>query len=1196
MQTGLKTILSIASKNERKCKWVEAALLYEDLATASQPSQARELREKMGLCLHRAAFQSRNLDEFRGRMQQSKTAYEEAADQYETISLSTSKANATLCRAMVEFNRYWISRGYEARREALQSCEELQREALRIFHENRDQHDISKSNIALATTLLEQDLLETTWDGRRRRLEEAQVLAERAISILSNKKQTSDLILAYCRASWAYNFGSEVHDSEEEVRQLTRKSIEYAEKASALAEKFKDLYLIGLSNHVAGSAYERLGNISASLVKYERTLENGRKANDNWLVGWALCNISSGMYWEMMVESDPLKRAEGYEKSIRFAEDGARHLLLASSEAGVACSYVHYAESCLTLAQESITPVENAKSLLQKAVDVARTDLQNADESGQPRFRSSVRNCLSKTLYYLATLESDPQRKVALLDEALRLREERMKIASNYFPFRHWERSVDQSSLAMIKSELAKVEENPERKRDLLISAVENMENCMQFCSRAVESVLDPKELMAGIGRNYDIFSRILNQLYQLTQEKNLLERLNQVFRATIDCYAKIGQPARVAEAYWGLGEIHLRSAENAKAREDFLAAADSYRKAATQIRQLRELYDSYASYMEAWSDISAAKGSHEDEEYDKAVEHYEQAAERLSSSRRWSYLSGNYKALAAVEEAEYLSRAENAEQAIEEFRKASHLFGESHQELRARLVQTENPEERESILSLADAASPREKYCEARILLEQAKLLYRKGDVPLSTRQYSSAAGILERVVTALPAEWERKEIEEIISSCRAWEKMQEAETKSSAELYREAAELFTKAHEAAAKQKAAQVARGNASYCMARSASLGFRETWRIDDYMTAKSHLADSADHYSKAGFSTAAEWARATERMLDAYVYINNALKEAEPEKRARNYLAAEKVLELSASMYEKIGYPARRDEVLTILKKVREEREFALSLVEVFTAPTIVSSTTSFSIPTPRREEPVGLSEFQVANVQIVVNLPNEVVAGEEFRVKLDLINTGKKTATLHKIENILPKEFTIADAHATIGEDGNLECRGKRIQPLSIESVSYSAKSNEVGEIEFGPKVYYSDESGKLLTSALTPVRVTTRPPREFKFKAEKTGVLFDHLVSAFVKDYMARKFQPEKSGWRTLVEIARETRTPTSTIYGKKGGIGPILAELVQRGIVETRIFSGERGRGGEVMRLRIAYEREPIREYVNQKIRTKP
>jgi TolB-like protein/Tfp pilus assembly protein PilF len=108
-----------------------------------------------------------------------------------------------------------------------------------------------------------------------------------------------------------------------------------------------------------------------------------------------------------------------------------------------------------------------------------------------------------------------------------------------------------------------------------------------------------------------------------------------------------------------------------------------------------------------------------------------------------------------------------------------------------------------------------------------------------------------------------------------------------------------------------------------------------------------------------------------------------------------------------------------------------------------------------------------------------------------------------------------------------------------------------------------------------------------------FEFKTKNSAPIFDYLAKSFVHDYMTRRFAKDDSGWRSLSDVARNTGMPVSVIYGKqKNQLSPAVQELLQRGFVEERFFRRERGRGGEVMRLRVAYEKEPIKNYVHQKI----
>ncbi|MEJ2241893.1 MAG: hypothetical protein P8Y18_07105, partial [Candidatus Bathyarchaeota archaeon] len=72
--------------------------------------------------------------------------------------------------------------------------------------------------------------------------------------------------------------------------------------------------------------------------------------------------------------------------------------------------------------------------------------------------------------------------------------------------------------------------------------------------------------------------------------------------------------------------------------------------------------------------------------------------------------------------------------------------------------------------------------------------------------------------------------------------------------------------------------------------------------------------------------------------------------------------------------------------------------------------------------------------------------------------------------------------------------------------------------------------------------------------------------------------------------GWRTRMEIVRNTKVTMYSIYGRTGRGGKVTSELTDRSLVESRFFLGERGRGGNILKMRICYYEEPIKNLISQ------
>jgi tetratricopeptide (TPR) repeat protein len=436
-----------------------------------------------------------------------------------------------------------------------------------------------------------------------------------------------------------------------------------------------------------------------------------------------------------------------------------------------------------------------------------------------------------------------------------------------------------------------------------------------------------------------------------------------------------------------------------------------------------------------------------------------------LEPSKLWSHLSSNFSAWSLFEKAEDFSRAENCFKSIETFKEAAELFEEAKEAFDHRINRIENPDEKEKAIELSKASLYRKEYCVARADVEEAKIADRKGDHAESAAKYESAANAFERMLEKV----NEKEIAQIACMCKAWQKKEMGDSRISPELYREASELFLKAKEYSIKDKTALLASGNSAFCKALEHGIRFEATREKDDFLKTKQHLENAANCYLKAGFDSASTWTSATEMFFDADIYIISAEAEVDPNKKTKAYLLVEKCLERSANLFEKAGYSGRKDEVLRTLAKVREKREFAVSLEQLLTVPADASSTRMVTPPGMTLEEPIGLSKFEQAFVQANLGVhPKELAAGEEFALEIQLVNLGKKPASLIDIEQLIPDGFDlVATPEKGVVINSSLNLKGKKLGPLETAEMKLTLKPKKKGSFIFKPKVKYMDETGE---------------------------------------------------------------------------------------------------------------------------------
>ncbi len=1195
------TLLERAGVEEKSYNWVEAARLYEQAAKAflgkKMVKKAAEIREQMGFCFYRAAMQAETHEDFRSRMKLAVGAYERAAELFEKVEEEGKRARINHSKAMAAYASYWLATDPSEKRELLDECRRLGKEALKDYEEAGDRLGYGRvCNDLLESCGSNRLMLALNWPELEGMIEEALNLGEKAIVALSEAGDDYELARAYCWTSFYYAYAVWFRALKEKREEFGQKCLSYSKNALKLSEKIGDPYLISISNSSAGQgAFLSAGNLHSARKFSEDQQKQGAIVKDNYLTGTAATWLALTTWITMLrLEEDPDKRREGYKKTTEYAEDALRHLRVIAYSSYIVFTYYYYTESFTRLADIE-TDLETKRVLLERAVEVGREGLELAEGLGCPFYTRLVLNALSIALNWLSNTETKVSEKRRLLEEALEKREKAISIEQRVIPFDYFFRGASQNYRALTEAELARIETNKQKKRKLLEKAVSSMENCLKLCGKDVKEHPQLWKL-SNLGRYHYWFGRILNQLYLLTEDERVLERAIEVYNGAVKMYGKVEQPSSMAESHWEIAKLHDRLGDHPKAALNYEYAAEKYKLATEKIPQLKEFYEDYSLYMQAWSEIERARHNHAREQYDLSRGHYEKAANLHESSKLWSYLAPNYLAWAQLEKAEDLSRKEKTEEAIQAFQKALQLFNEAKASIETEIKEIQTADEREMATQLIKASDTRRRYCQARINLEEAKILDRKGEHDLSSRRYGSAAEILRKLIEETESEPARKEVRPIMFLCQAWQKMTLAEEKTSPELYVEASQLFEQAKEHSLNKRTSLLALGNSSFCKALAAGAKFDITLDMTMHSMAKQHIERAETCYLKAGFKSASEYAKATQRLFDAYTYMNNAEKETDPQKRAKYYQMAEKVLQTSADSYMKARHLEKSEEIQRILETVREERELAASLTEVLHAPPIASTTASFTTPTPTHEKAVGLERFEHANIQGHLTAPEDVTIREDLEIKLDLVNVAKNFGLLVRIDNLIPKGFKVTEAPPRYTlEDDSIDMGGKRFDPLKVESIKISARATDVGVFDLSPQVVYVDEDGRFRTCRPEAVCVRVHPMLAFRFRTKTAQTVFDCLTKAFVEDYMRQRLSLEKSGWRSLMQIVKDAKISKSSVYGVRGRRGPAMSELERRGLVETRLFLGERGRGGKIIKTRISYDKETIKRHVDKYVMKK-
>ncbi len=367
-------------------------------------------------------------------------------------------------------------------------------------------------------------------------------------------------------------------------------------------------------------------------------------------------------------------------------------------------------------------------------------------------------------------------------------------------------RSAGFDSIYRANKTMADIVKNKEEKIQHLKNAIEAQKSNIKF---AIES--DKYFLAAQIR---------LGLLYEelgilMTEEKPLMEA-REIFLRVIEEASEKGYYYYSAACYEYIARLEDRLGNHITSAEYYEKAQDAHDKSlqAIEYKPLKDRVNEKIKYAKAWYFIENAKVYHKGENHLKAKENYEKASEILKTLPSFNYEAAYYGAWITLEEAEDLSKREKYYEAIKSYEKTRDLFDNAIFTIR---VIRKNVRRSKELKKLEKVAKVRMNHCSARINIDEARILGKRGDHIVAAEKFHSAASQFRDICILYKIKRERAELEAIYHLCKAWESMELAENYEDPEKFAEAAKLFAKASDFFTQSKLKFLAEGNSNFCLA-------------------------------------------------------------------------------------------------------------------------------------------------------------------------------------------------------------------------------------------------------------------------------------------------------------------------------------------------------------------------------------------
>jgi hypothetical protein len=373
-----------------------------------------------------------------------------------------------------------------------------------------------------------------------------------------------------------------------------------------------------------------------------------------------------------------------------------------------------------------------------------------------------------------------------------------------------------------------------------------------------------------------------------------------------------------------------------------------------------------------------------------------------------------------------------------------------------------------------------------------------------------------------------------------------------------------------------------GHKYFCQAQAASGQFTYTLDPAFYETATKYLTIASSHFANAGFSVQSTHAQACKLLLDAHALIARSSKNLDSPARARDYEEARTLLHQAADGFKQAHQTAKQQQVLGLLESVDEQYGLASRLAEISKTGSNISPTVAFPAPARGEEAPVGHSRFDGSPIDAGYGPSTSLDSQPEQEVLIEVrvANIGNQPIRITRLEDILPDGARVVKAPPNARIDrGSIVFEQKRTDPMNVEIFQVSIRSVKRPLI-IRPQIFYSDESGGEQSHEL-PARILVGSP------------VLEYLAREFVDDYKSKRLALDHCGWRTLMRVVGSLKIPRSHVYGEpRWGRrhGRQLDDLIKSRLVESRVFPGERGRGGRIVKVRLAYDQDLAKQYAEQ------
>jgi tetratricopeptide (TPR) repeat protein len=554
----------------------------------------------------------------------------------------------------------------------------------------------------------------------------------------------------------------------------------------------------------------------------------------------------------------------------------------------------------------------------------------------------------------------------------------------------------------------------------------------------------------------------ICEDLWNLSKNDEYYRRAKISFADASKLYNKTNWIVLSAGTLCKLAEVDDRKGNYKMSSDYYLEASKKYEQASLEHPELKD----NVKFTMAMHHIELAKEK-EKEDWVAAKDYYEKAL--LIFPKTHEAEANFFAARTKLLEAEALSMGKEGEKAAQLFSSAAQTFLQS--------------------VSSLDTAITFVYFAEAKAEIEKGLISDKEGKREAAIVHFRAAKEKMEAIPTK--ASVVPVDINAQIVFIKALSELEEAQVNNRLEMYQAAAQLFQECSVLFTKERMKNISKGYSDLCYGIENLIRCKEAEKdpMKEYINATTYFERAQKFFQEAGLTNYVDYLEAMKNYLDGIRYSKKLVLEHIAEAKMSYYSMMEKGFKNAIEIFKKSGYIYMKEEAASELEKIKREqtlREY-LSLVG--------------STKTPEGEEgyTVSMPKEALENAFVILRAIKPIAYSvfqpeEEITIQLEVTNIGAKTATLDRIENIIPPDFKIKsggkskkpliNANEIIssietitpqesqGSDSmvkvkkySLPLNGKKLQKGETEKLSVKVTPSKSGMVNYQPTIIYIDEN-----------------------------------------------------------------------------------------------------------------------------------